>query len=311
MTEPTDESAELYDVPQPTVPSEKRRRAKPDEVTPTAADEPSAALFEAPPTTPRCGKPRPGASGPEGRRPSPPPILGAILGFMPIMPPGERPEWTGVYRLYDKDEVLLYVGMTNASVDRYLEHRETKEWWPDVTDHSIEWYMTREEADEREVYTIKDEWPVYNIAHQPRASGPFQIPSYVGELIQAQIARSVREVLPEASEDDADEIAEKARMAFGAYASDDDDRRNHEIEFCTSEAPRPEALNLAAVLNALGPFRPPIRNSMRDPQPQFEPRRFCTASTDDGRCVEALSWDGACPGADQHAVPETPASETA
>ncbi len=43
------------------------------------------------------------------------------------------PRETAVYRLYDADETLLYVGITYDTKTRFADHKVNKEWWPDVS----------------------------------------------------------------------------------------------------------------------------------------------------------------------------------
>jgi len=43
-----------------------------------------------------------------------------------------------VYRLYDADDQLLYVGKTRRLRQRLLRHRREAEWWPQVVSIQIE-----------------------------------------------------------------------------------------------------------------------------------------------------------------------------
>lgn len=76
------------------------------------------------------------------------------------------PERTALYRLYDADDVLLYVGISNDPDFRWKAHLYSRESWPkQVTRHMIEWWGTREEAVTAEAAAIKAERPRYNGKH--------------------------------------------------------------------------------------------------------------------------------------------------
>lgn len=72
-------------------------------------------------------------------------------------------ERTALYRLYDTNDVLLYVGITDNLGVRWNHHAKHKTWWPDVARHTADWYASREEVAEAEVKAIETETPLYNI----------------------------------------------------------------------------------------------------------------------------------------------------
>jgi prevent-host-death family protein len=67
-----------------------------------------------------------------------------------------------VYRLYDSDETLLYVGIANDPKRRFHEHEVDKEWWPEVATREITWFSSREKAWEEELRAIRAEHPRHN-----------------------------------------------------------------------------------------------------------------------------------------------------
>ena len=71
-------------------------------------------------------------------------------------------EEAAVYRLYDAEGQLLYVGMTGNLGVRYAEHRRDKPWWSEVARRSATWYPSRKEALAVERLAIRDEGPKYN-----------------------------------------------------------------------------------------------------------------------------------------------------
>lgn len=70
---------------------------------------------------------------------------------------------TAVYRFYDNDNTLIYVGITNNPVKRWDLHAYEKPWWSDVTLREIEWFSTREEAEVAEAQIISSRRPKWNV----------------------------------------------------------------------------------------------------------------------------------------------------
>lgn len=70
---------------------------------------------------------------------------------------------TGVYRAYDSQDRLLYVGISKDVLDRLGQHRSSG-WAQYVTNLTIEYFPTRQQALEAESRAIKDEDPVWNSA---------------------------------------------------------------------------------------------------------------------------------------------------
>jgi len=74
-------------------------------------------------------------------------------------------ETTSLYRLFDADRRLLYVGISRNPGRRFMEHHADKFWWEDVDEISLERYHTREDALEEERIAIQTERPLYNKTH--------------------------------------------------------------------------------------------------------------------------------------------------
>lgn len=77
----------------------------------------------------------------------------------------EQAEQTALYRFYDHEDRLLYVGVTQYIKVRWATHRRVKSWWYEVVRREVEWFDTRELALEMETRTIIAERPTYNITH--------------------------------------------------------------------------------------------------------------------------------------------------
>lgn len=69
-----------------------------------------------------------------------------------------------LYRHYDKDGRLLYVGITNDPGKRWEQHRN-KDWWHDVTRTDIERFPDRESVSMAELDAIRNEKPWWNERH--------------------------------------------------------------------------------------------------------------------------------------------------
>lgn len=78
-----------------------------------------------------------------------------------------HPGRTALYRLYDKDETLLYVGVSHNPDVRWGQHSLLKEWWPAVVRRDIEWHDTRTGAERAELAAIVKEKPLHNTVGTP------------------------------------------------------------------------------------------------------------------------------------------------
>lgn len=69
---------------------------------------------------------------------------------------------TCVYRLYDIEGRLLYVGLTKNPPGRLPAHRR-KAWGPEIASHVLEWFDCRDAAKDAERHAIYHENPVHNV----------------------------------------------------------------------------------------------------------------------------------------------------
>lgn len=99
---------------------------------------------------------------------------------------------TALYRFFDADGALLYVGITADLGKRWAKHQSEKPWWPHVTKKTVRWYGERPSALAAEAEAIKDELPRYNVAGSPLAPGPRELDA--GELNSGQAKEVLRGV---------------------------------------------------------------------------------------------------------------------
>lgn len=73
-----------------------------------------------------------------------------------------------LYRFYDADDRLLYVGISLNAAHRASEHRRDKSWWPAVERMTVERAANRAKALELERAAIISERPLHNVHHNSR-----------------------------------------------------------------------------------------------------------------------------------------------
>jgi hypothetical protein len=69
-----------------------------------------------------------------------------------------------VYRMYDPDGALLYVGCTSNVGHRLNQHRWHQDWWEQVATVSLEHFADPRTAFAAEWQAINDEHPRFNNA---------------------------------------------------------------------------------------------------------------------------------------------------
>jgi excinuclease UvrABC nuclease subunit len=86
-----------------------------------------------------------------------------------------------VYRVYDSEGSLLYVGMGNNPMNRWSSHAGRHAWWTEAASFRVEWYATREEAAGVEKTAIREEDPKHNIHGRP-GWGQYVYAGYMAKL---------------------------------------------------------------------------------------------------------------------------------
>jgi len=67
-----------------------------------------------------------------------------------------------LYRFFNVDGDLLYVGITNNPAGRFRDHHK-KQWWESVTHIQLAHYANRQELKAAETEAIRTEDPIFNI----------------------------------------------------------------------------------------------------------------------------------------------------
>lgn len=70
-----------------------------------------------------------------------------------------------LYRLFDADSNLLYVGIATNPQARFRTHRGDKAWWPAVASVTLTEFATRSDAAAAEKEAIRNESPLHNHVH--------------------------------------------------------------------------------------------------------------------------------------------------
>ena len=76
-----------------------------------------------------------------------------------------------LYRLFNADNELLYVGASVAPIARLSEHVARAEWGKTSATMTMEWFPSRKEAFEAERAAILSERPIFNSAGRKRRGG--------------------------------------------------------------------------------------------------------------------------------------------
>ena len=72
-------------------------------------------------------------------------------------------EQTALYRHYDAEGKLLYVGVSLSPAARTYQHSKSAHWFRDISRIDVEWHDDREKAMCAERLAIRKENPAYNI----------------------------------------------------------------------------------------------------------------------------------------------------
>jgi predicted GIY-YIG superfamily endonuclease len=73
-----------------------------------------------------------------------------------------------VYRCWDADGALLYIGCTNSLSQRKCHHRKRMPWWAQVTAITAERHPNRDTGLAAERAAIRAENPIHNVERYAR-----------------------------------------------------------------------------------------------------------------------------------------------
>jgi predicted GIY-YIG superfamily endonuclease len=94
-----------------------------------------------------------------------------------------------LYRHFNSDGKLLYVGISTTPLRRIQQHKSLSAWFRDVVRIELQWYSNRKAAEDAERTAITTENPQFNVANahpRPRAN---QICAVVIERSNAAISK--------------------------------------------------------------------------------------------------------------------------
>ena len=114
-----------------------------------------------------------------------------------MTPPSHR--GCRLYRCYDANDALLYVGLTSNPKQRFNSHEKGKSWWEDIVRIEVEHFDTRAACAAAERRAIKQESPLYNLILAGGSSDPSEVARLEAALGCAQstltAAHAERELL--------------------------------------------------------------------------------------------------------------------
>jgi predicted GIY-YIG superfamily endonuclease len=97
---------------------------------------------------------------------------------------------TAVYRFFDADDRLLYVGITHDTRTRWAWHKGNAAWWASQRRVVVAWHDSRDDALAEEYRAIRAEAPIWNRSHTMAAGrAPYSPPD---EQVAAEIAAAVK-----------------------------------------------------------------------------------------------------------------------
>jgi hypothetical protein len=98
-----------------------------------------------------------------------PRIIASVVALIRGGPGGDRSAAeldggpTTLYRIFDSEEQLLYVGVSGRRyLGRFYEHEDDKPWWLEARTIRLTHYSTRRESLEAELFAIQTEHPRFN-----------------------------------------------------------------------------------------------------------------------------------------------------
>jgi len=72
---------------------------------------------------------------------------------------------TALYRHFDQNERLLYIGISMTVTGRTAQHETCAPWFQEIATIKVEWHGSRSAAVRAEKLAIKAEKPIYNVVY--------------------------------------------------------------------------------------------------------------------------------------------------
>jgi DNA-binding MarR family transcriptional regulator len=91
---------------------------------------------------------------------------------------------TSLYRHFDSEGILLYVGVSLSQLNRLQQHSRNAKWFDKITSVTIEHFETRELALEAEAIAIMEEEPLYNKTYNVKSTVRKQLGEFMQLFIQ-------------------------------------------------------------------------------------------------------------------------------
>ena len=79
-----------------------------------------------------------------------------------------QPQVHTLYRMFDSDDNLIYIGLTNNPPGRFKQHSQDKSWWDSVKYIAVEQFSSRDELIAAERTAIETERPIHNVTFNRR-----------------------------------------------------------------------------------------------------------------------------------------------
>jgi predicted GIY-YIG superfamily endonuclease len=80
-----------------------------------------------------------------------------------------------LYRWFDSEGTLLYVGVSGSIHKRVKQHEKTAEWINQAAFMTVQWFATRNDVESAERYAIENEGPLHNKTFATFGKDPLQI----------------------------------------------------------------------------------------------------------------------------------------
>jgi excisionase family DNA binding protein len=143
-----------------------------------------------------------------------------------------------LYRVFNAENDLLYIGITNDVVHRFKGHAKTAIWWRDMASYTTECgFASRHELELAELAAIKDERPMYNTVNNPyRQQHPIEFEQTRTWACIAQ-ALATRQLVPAARVDSSeDELGDSGEPPRNTWLSRDEVAARLRVPKSTTES---------------------------------------------------------------------------